>query len=60
MLSAVYLPEVLDNWFGEVVLDQMKSNEVVLRHVEDLAVGLTDRRMLSGWGNWRGIMPHVR
>jgi RNA-directed DNA polymerase len=44
LLSNIYLHEVFDRWFAEVVRERMKGKVMAVRYADDLVIGFTHRR----------------
>jgi len=44
LLSNIYLHEVFDRWFAEVVRERMKGRVVAVRFADDLVIGFTHRK----------------
>jgi hypothetical protein len=44
LLSNIYLHEVFDRWFAEVVLERMEGKVFAVRYADDLVIGFTHRR----------------
>ena len=44
LLSNVYLHEVFDQWFAEVVRERMEGQVLAVRFADDLVIGFTHRR----------------
>jgi hypothetical protein len=44
LLSNIYLHEVFDSWFAEVVQEKMEGKVFAVRYADDLVIGFTHRR----------------
>ena len=44
LLSNIYLHEVFDRWFAEVVRERMEGRVFAVRYADDLVIGFTHRR----------------
>ncbi len=44
LLSNIYLHEVFDRWFAEVVQERMEGRVFAVRYADDLVIGFTHRR----------------
>jgi RNA-directed DNA polymerase len=44
LLSNIYLHEVFDRWFAEVVRERMKGKTFAVRYADDLVMGFTHRK----------------
>ena len=44
LLSNIYLHEVFDQWFSEVVKERMEGRVFAVRYADDLVIGFTHRR----------------
>ena len=44
LLSNIYLHEVFDRWFAEVVRERMKGKTFAVRYADDLVIGFTHRK----------------
>lgn len=44
LLSNIYLHEVFDQWFAEVVRERMEGRVFAVRYADDLVIGFTHRR----------------
>ncbi len=54
LLSNIYLHEVFDQWFAEVVQERMRGQVFAVRFADDLLIGFTPKRWC---GNWTGTTP---
>jgi retron-type reverse transcriptase len=44
LLSNIYLHEVFDRWFAEIVRERMEGKVFAVRYADDLVIGFTQRR----------------
>jgi len=44
LLSNIYLHEVFDRWFAEVVQERMRGRALAVRYADDMVLGFTHRR----------------